>query len=369
MQTKVLLVSPYSEKKVGGIGTWTKNILDYHSKQGQFKLIFLNTAFSFKSNLVRNKSQRIFQGIIDSILVLVLMLLKIIRFNPKTIHYTSSASYALVKDLFAIYIAKIFRIKFIIHWRFGRIPEIFELQNSEWKILKIVAKAANKSIVLDNQSLICFKNSGINNTVLIPNPVSEYLRMKAISINFDDKTFEIGTLVFVGHIIPDKGIYELVKACIKVEKMKQLILIGPVNINVKNELISIAAQHNNNWLVWKGEIPREEVFQYLYAANALCLPSYTEGFPNVVLEAMALGCPVIATRVGAIEEMLTSEDLGEAGLCVDPKNVEQLTLALEYIISNPEKAMALGKNGNQRVLLKYTLENVFDQYESLWQIN
>lgn len=367
MRNKVLLVSPYSEKRVGGIGTWTKNILDYQKNHGQIDLIFLNTAFSFKFNIVRSKVQRLFYGILDSMLVIALLLFKILRYKPTIIHYTSSASYALVKDLVAIYASKIFGIKFIIHWRFGRIQELSETKNIEWKILKKVINASHTSIVLDQNSFLCLKNNGMNNVVLIPNPISEDLNKKAKSFDFRNKTIDNGTFVFVGHIVPEKGIFELVEACSKIEGLIQLNLIGPFKEDVKNELVKIASQWNNGeWLKWKGEIRREEVFQYLYTANALCLPSYTEGFPNVILEAMALGCPVIATKVGAIEEMLTSEDFGKAGICIEPRDVSQLISALEFMINNSEEANEFGVNGNLRVLSKYTLAKVFHQYENIW---
>lgn len=367
MKNKVLLVSPYSRKKIGGIGTWTKNILDYNTKYGKFDIAFLNTAFGFKPNLEQKSWHRLFYGIVDSILVIFLLFIKIIQKKPNTIHYTSSSSFALFKDYIAIYVAKLFKIKFVIHWRFGRIPALSEKNNWEWKMLKKVIKAANVSIVIDKASLFCLKNKGFDNVVFIPNPISESLKERAESINFENKEITIGSFVFVGHIVPSKGVYELVKACSEVKGVKQLILIGPVNETVKNDLRLIASNRNNgDWLLWKGEIPREEVFNYLVSANALCLPSYTEGFPNVVLEAMSLGCPVIATKVGAIENMMECGGNERAGICIEPKSTNQIIHAIEYCISNYMEIRMLGKNGNAQVLLEYTLEKIFGQYEEIW---
>jgi len=368
MKNKVLLVSPYLKNTVGGIGTWTKNILDYNKKYGEFDIVFLNTAFGFKSNLVKNTGQRLISGVLDSLLILILLFIKVIKYKPRAIHYTSSASYALIKDFFAICIAKLFRIKFIIHWRCGRIPELFEKQNLEWKMLKIVIRAADVSIVLDNSTLKCLKNIGTKKIVLIPNPISEYLHEKAKSVSFENKSIKIGTLIFIGHVIPTKGVFELVEACSKIEGIVQLVLIGPFLPKIKNDLMSVAlGRKNPDWLVWKGEILREEVFKYLYSANAICLPSYTEGFPNVIIEAMAMGCPVIATNVGAIEEILLSEGFDKAGICISPRDINQLTKAIEFMISNPAMAKEFGKNGNQRVLARYTPNHILHQYETIWR--
>ncbi|MEI7723709.1 MAG: glycosyltransferase family 4 protein [Bacteroidota bacterium] len=354
-------------KKVGGIGTWTKCILDFNNENNRVDLAFLNTAFSFKTNLEKKTLPRILIGVLDSLLVISLLLFKILQIRPKTIHYTSSASFALIKDYFAIYIAKIFGIKFIIHWHFGRIPEILKAKNTEWKIFKTVIKAADVSVVLDQNSLRDLNNLGITNVVEIPNPISEHLCRIAESVNFNEKVIETGTFIFVGHIIPAKGVFELVEACTRIESVKQLALIGPVSESVKHSLISIASKRNNGeWLKWTGEIHREEVLEYLKSANALCLPSYTEGFPNAILEAMAMGCPVIATKVGAIEEMVASNDFGKAGICIEPRNIAQLILAIQFTITNSEQVREYGRNGNQRVLSKFSLEHVFHQYECLW---
>lgn len=367
MKKRVLLVSPYSKVNTGGIGTWTKNILDYHETNGTAELIHMNTAFRFKSNLVNNIFQRILQGVIDGVFVNVLFFAYIIKFRPQTVHYTSSASYALVKDLLVIIIAKLFGLRFIIHWHFGRIPSLIKSNNIEWHIFKRISQMTNLSIVLDKESLLSLKESGINNIALIPNPISADLSVFAGKFNTSKKTIKSGTFVFVGHIIPAKGVIDLIKACCEIKAKIKLLLIGPVNDQFRKQLTSLAVENNRSKLIeWIGEIPREDVFIYLESANALCLPSYTEGFPNVIIEAMAFGCPIIATRVGAIEEMVISDDFGPAGICIEPSNIQQLIDALDYVMKNSAETMEYAINGNKRVISKYTLQDIYHHYENEW---
>jgi len=369
MKRIILLVSPYSKTSVGGIGTWTKNLLDYHSTlDNDFEIIQLNTAFGFKPNLEKSKGNRILHGLIDGLSIITLLLIKIIQYKPKTIHYTSSASYALIKDLFAILIAKIFRVRFVIHFMCGRIPEIVRNQNMEWKMLKIVLRIADLVIVLDAKSLTNLNSLGYRNIIKIPNPISEELyNIAKYNKKEKRKTIESGTIIFIGHIIPEKGVFELVEACTRNNKVKNLVMVGPVLENIRSELITISKQRNGgDWLKMKGIINLNELYYYLNLANVLCLPSYTEGFPNVILEAMVFRCPVIATKVGAIEEMIISEEYGNAGICIDAKNMEQLYDSIDSLISDLNTALKYGINGNNLVLSNYTLDHIYYQYKTIW---
>jgi len=366
MKKRVLLVSPLPKIKSGGIGTWTRTILDYQKIHGKFDLNFINTAFSFQSNIVSSRFQRIIHGVLGGVIILIHIIIKIIWLRPKTIHYTSSGSLALLKDYFAVKIANFFQINFVIHWHFGRIPELRKKNNLEWKLLLKVAKSANTSIVLDNKSCQVLDQNKVKEVILIPNPISEDMINEEKLFAIDKKSIEIGTFVFIGHIIPAKGVSELVKACCLVNSNIKLVLIGPVSKSYKKELISFTSQIDTEFITWTGELLRHDVIKYLHTANALCLPSYTEGFPNVILEAMSTGCPVIATNVGAIKDMIFSDEFGNAGICIKPKSVELLTQALEYMISNPIEVNQFSNSGYKIVKNKYTPSKIFHEYESVW---
>lgn len=85
---------------------------------------------------------------------------------------------------------------------------------------------------------------------------------------------------------------------------------------------------------------------YLEAAACLCLPSYDEGLPMSILEAMAAGLPVVATRVGAIPEAVTE---GEEGLLFAPGDIAALSAHLACLIQDPARAAAIARAGQARV--------------------
>ena len=83
----------------------------------------------------------------------------------------------------------------------------------------------------------------------------------------------------------------------------------------------------------------------LAAADVFLLPSHGENFPMVVLEAMAAGLPIVATRVGAVPEMTAH---GETGLLVEPKNPEAIAEAVCELLDAPERAATLGRRAKRR---------------------
>jgi teichuronic acid biosynthesis glycosyltransferase TuaC len=93
----------------------------------------------------------------------------------------------------------------------------------------------------------------------------------------------------------------------------------------------------------KGDCGREEVASWLAASDLLCLPSYAEGCPNVVLEALASGRPVVGTAVGGITELVNPSN----GLLVPPYRAEPLAQALETVLSRDWDHAAIARNSSR----------------------
>lgn len=363
---KILLISPYNAKRVGGIGTWSKSILDYYKDSNKYEIIFQNTSNPLKNNIQKDILSRILIGIEDSFIIIFKLFCNLLIKQPDVVHYTSSASLALSKDKIVLFITKyIFRKKFVIHWHFGRIPEICHKKDHEYKKITDIVKKSDINIVLDAKSLESLKNEGISNVINIPNPMTSAIHetTKNISISeINAKRLE-GEVLFVGHILRTKGVFELVSACVELSSVKKIILIGPVLPNVKEELIKLVDKNlKSNILDFKGELARELVYDYYKKCSIFCLPSYSEGFPYVILEAMAFGCPIIATKVGAIEEMLQNE----SGILVSPRNIMELKKEIENLISDKNKRNLLSEKAYKRVMSVYTNEIIFKQYENKW---
>jgi glycosyltransferase involved in cell wall biosynthesis len=264
--------------------------------------------------------------------------------------------------------AKKFNIPIIMHWHFGRIPQLAIQKNWEWHLISYIIRKSAYSVVIDDHSYKALIEAGFKNVANIANPVSDELAKIALKQKNHERHIEEGKVVFVGHVFLNKGIYELVEACVDSKVVKLLKIIGPVTDEVKAELETISRRREDKtWLILTGAKSSMDVLSEISSAELLVLPSYTEGFPNVILEAMAMACPVVATNVGAIPEMLNINGDSPSGLCVPVKDIQSLKASIEKLLCHKDMATKLGQNGLNRVLDNFTLDKIFKEYQFVWQ--
>jgi len=116
-------------------------------------------------------------------------------------------------------------------------------------------------------------------------------------------------LLFIGNLIKTKGVYELLEAAKKLSDEQinfELSIIGK-GPEASNLASYIAENDLSASLKLIGGVPHEKLDQWFAKSHALILPSYREGVPNVIMEALATGTPVVATKVGGIPEVITNE--------------------------------------------------------------
>ena len=286
--------------------------------------------------------------------------LKISR--PDIVHINSSASLGLIRDYIILRICKKSGIKICLHFHFGRIPEICRLNNWEWKMLKLIALKSDKIIVMNDTCYDSLSTLGLKNIYNIPNPLSP----KVIDIaNRANNELNIDNAIFVGHVLPTKGIYELFEAVSHFDKLR-LFIIGqdPLGIlpQLKKEYPDLFSQGRVHM---SGHIPQNEAIAMM-KKGMFVFPSHTEGFPNVILESMACGSPIIASSVGSIPEMLDVNSKFPCGICVPPKDSKALINAIEWVYGNRESAFEMGVRAKKRVFDKYNINIVAKQLVGVW---
>ncbi len=362
-RTKVLLCSPLDKSGVGGIAKWTKYIMDYSKSNCQF--IDLEHFYpQTKTKGATSSLKRILNGI-KNYFPLLSGLKKILKMKSfDVVHFSTSASVSLIKDILSINIAHKNGVKAVTHFHFGRIPQIYKNNNWERRLIDIVIHKSDATITMDRASYDTLTKQGYKNIYLLPNPLS--LNVSDIIEQNKFIKREPRTIVFAGHVIKTKGVFELVKACKDFENIK-LCLYGKVTEQIRGDLQKEAGDNYNSWLEIKGECCTEDVIRAMLSAGMFVLPTYTEGFPNVIIESMACGCPIVTTSVGAIPEMLDINGMSNCGICVPPRNVEKLKNAIQLMLDDSRYALQCGYNARKRVNDLYAMNIVWEKLSQIWQ--
>lgn len=160
------------------------------------------------------------------------------------------------------------------------------------------------------------------------------------------------TFVFVGRIVRDKGINELVAAFDKLHKEHpevRLVLVGDREGNldpVAPETIDRINRGDGIEAVGK----QSDVRPFYAQADALVFPSYREGFPNVVIEAGAMGLPSIVTDINGSREIIID---GQNGIIVPSKNEEALYQAMKHFLEHPEEVAEMAAKARPLIASRY----------------
>ena len=163
---------------------------------------------------------------------------------------------------------------------------------------------------------------------------------------------DVFTFVFVGRVVRDKGINELVEAFVRLhqaEPATRLILVGRFedNLDPVSGKTRLAIERCD---AIEAVGSQSDVRPWLAAADALVFPSYREGFPNVVLEAGALDLPSIVTDINGSREIIVH---GKNGVIVPPRNAQALLQAMTQFVQNPQATQAMAANARKMIASRF----------------
>lgn len=174
-------------------------------------------------------------------------------------------------------------------------------------------------------------------------------------------------LLFMGKINQRKGVYDLVQALalleVSVRYRITLILAGSGEIEAIQELAKQLGVID--CLRFPGWVDARMRDQLLSEANIFVLPSYNEGLPMALLEAMAWALPVITTPVGGIPEVILS---GKNGILVPPGDVEAMATAITALVTQDDRRIEVGVQARNSILgldIKHYREKILGLYDSL----
>lgn len=241
-------------------------------------------------------------------------------------------------------------------------PNSFELKNI---ILDLGYATPQKLKVLGKGS-----SNGIDTTYFDPSNFTQKDKLKLkskLGISEEDFIF-----IFVGRLVSEKGINELVLSFIDLQKSKpdiSLLLVGPFEQELDPltpEVFQFIRSHPKIFTTGY----QQDVRAYFSISDVLTFPSYREGFPNVVMQANAMGLPAIVSNINGCNEIIEE---GINGMIIPVKNRHALLTSMREIIENRVLRSKLAQNARKLIQMNYERKQYWEillkEYKELEALN
>ena len=339
----ILLLSPLAPP-IGGISTWTDAYMKVQAKIGN-KVFLVDTRKKNNSNGFFNQVIRTFKIIYNS-------LTNVRKNKIDIIHINSACSYfGMLREYIIIKLTHRKRIPIFFHCH----CDVTKYVNSDKKVnlFKKILNYSNCIFVLNKQSFDYVKQLDKNKKVYL---IDNFIDEDDVKFDFRIKD-EVKNIVFVGRITAPKGCNELVE-CAKINQDFTFNLVGDFDTDFDRQKLDSVSN-----IKYLGRKEKNEVYSIINQNDVLILPSYAEGFPMVILEAMFLGIPIITTNVGSIFDMLGNDGC----IYIEVGDVNSMNSALQKIQSK-ELRNSISTRNVIFAKEKYTAKTVVNRINNIYRI-
>jgi len=321
---------------IGGVTVLVKQLLDYFDKNN------IDYIYIRSNKYFINKDKFAF---VKNYLYVVFAFLKHIK-SADIVFVNVSVKGLYYLSPLLLFLSKLFRTLFISRMFGGNSIELYENTTFLKKHLLKYLFVHSDILFFETKYLIHYFKKLNNSTFWFPN-----VRKKANKSRDGDfqKRF-----IFIGQVKKEKGVLELLKASNELDKSYTIDIYGPLDLNIKN------VNFNEFNARYEGSLNPDEVLDTLRLYDVLVLPTYWkgEGYPGVILEALSIGIPVIASNLKSIREMIDSS----CGIFTEIKDSKSVSSAMKTI--NEQNYKKLSNNA----LLKFNdfeYENVYSRIISI----
>jgi glycosyltransferase involved in cell wall biosynthesis len=219
---------------------------------------------------------------------------------------------------------------------------------------------------VETAAFVCCISSSAMSQLMLHTPASQWHKLVVSRLGVDLNKFgrvrsnsenavDTQEIVCVGRLVPAKGQHILLGA------FKNLVLEGR-NIRLRllgygplrEELDETVLRYGiGQRVVFEGSAKPARVGEVLQTATVFCLPSFAEGIPVALMEAMSMQVPCVSTTIGGIPELIRNE---VDGVLIAPADEKELTNALRRLLDDHELRSRLGASGRKRVEAQYNLQ-------------
>jgi glycosyltransferase involved in cell wall biosynthesis len=257
---------------------------------------------------------------------------------------------------------KLYKIPYIVSLRGGDVPGF---RTYDFRIFhKMIGPFLR--VIWNDASAVVANSNGLRNLArafdprieipIIPNGVDSSRYM------VESREWSPPRLLSAGRIVYQKGLDLGLRALAGLRDVSwewRIAGDGPKMNDLKSMARDLGMAERVTFLGWQS--PRD-LAQWYHRSNLFLFPSRHEGMPNAVLEAMASGLPVVATRIAGSEELVLD---GETGLLADPEDVDSLRNGLRRLLVEDETRERMGRASRKRVEEEYSWENVARRYSQI----
>lgn len=304
--------------------------------------------------------------------VVLFQLIKLIRilnkFQPDVVHINPSLALgAIIRDFIFLSVVRVNRypVLLFVHGWHEIISSRFEKKGFWKKIFKNLFNKADKIVVLADQFKEKLVNLGINREkIFVTSTMVESDRY----FPHDKKFLKPYKILTCTDMIREKGVFELLEAAPKVLKKtpdSKFIFVGDGKdlVELKQKTKKMNLEKN---FVFTGYISGEEKINIFKNAHIFVFPSYTEGFPTVILEAMASGAALIFTPVGGLADTMMD---GKNGYIVKsmPPNPEEIAKKIIQLVENPRLMIKMSENNLIEAKEKFDAKILSEEIRKIYE--
>src|SRR3990172_1143529 len=367
-KTRILVVAP-APPQIGGMEAFVGALMQsrlgeecdlrlhnitksFLKKSGRF-----TTKVGYSASLWRNTGTA-FKSYFYSFLYLARFIRSLSQFEIDIVHIHTASYTSFWEKVFYIFAAKIFRKKVILHIHGAMFREF--VQRSRvllQKSIKAVLRRCDAVIVLSSNWEKFFRDILPEANLFAVENGIDLKEILPVSSQVD------WDLIYLGEVGRRKGIYDLIDA-MSLLKQKNIhcsaVIVGPGEIELAQDYAAekgVALQ-----VTFAGPQCGADKFHYLQKAAIFVLPSFAEGFPIAILEALAAGLPVVSTHVGGIPDMIRQ---GENGFLFDPGDVQALAHIIESLLKDAGLAQKISMT-NRMAGKKYDIDVVADKIGKIY---
>lgn len=356
---RLLFTSPLPPPP-GGIATWTRRILE--SDLGRsFELRIVDTALPEKASVSSASRFRVGRAL-DALRLLAQLTWRLALFRPDLVHVNTPFRWALWRDGLFVWLARLAGARTLLHFRGGDFAETMAQAGSAYRgFVRATLCRVDRLIALDHATEQYLRREfGEAAVRYVPN----FVRLEEFGAP-PDRAARDGArveILFVGWLLAEKGVRELLEATRGLSGVR-LTLVGPPQPSFVATIGGSLSALGERVRVLPPQ-PKDEIRRLYAEADIFVLPTYREGFPNVVLEAMAAGLPVVATPVGAIPDAVRD---GEEGLLVPARDARALEGALRTLVKDRALRLAMGARARARVEAEFSMQVVVRELSSVYR--